>query len=131
MKKKVTLILLLLTGFAGISAQQYFLQQWIKLGDVTATSKFDNESIMVSGADKFRSVKLKAQNAGIQIISTDLYYQSGEVQNSTVKITLDSGKESAPIPLKSGQALKKVVFSYKLFPGKQNEEAVVELYGIK
>jgi hypothetical protein len=128
--KNIISFLFLFTGVAGISSP-FLLQQWTKLGDVTVTSKLDNESIMVSGTEKFRSVKLKAQNAGIQILSTDLYYQSGEVQNSTAKITLDTGKESAPIVLKNGQILKKIVFSYKLFPGKQSDEVLIELYGIK
>ena len=107
------------------------MQQWSKLGDVTVTPDLDNESIMVSGTEKTRSVKFKAVNGAIQITSLDLYYQSGEVQNIAARTTIDSGKESSPIALKNGQILKKIVFNYKLFSGKENGNILIELYGIK
>jgi hypothetical protein len=128
--KKILLLLLLLPGIAGMGSQMK-KQQWNKLGDVSVTSRLDNESIMVTGSEKFRSVKLKALNSAIQISSVDIYYESGEVQNVSSKITMDNGKESEPIPLKNGQVLKKIVFSYKLFAGKENAEVLVELYGMK
>ncbi|MFL5764076.1 MAG: hypothetical protein ACJ77K_09055 [Bacteroidia bacterium] len=109
----------------------FLFQAWTKLGDVTVSSKFDNESIILSGNENCKTIRLKAINDAIQISGLDFYYQSGDVQNLTKKMTIDKGAESETIPLKPGQKLKKIVFYYKLFPGKENEDVLIELYGTK
>jgi len=113
------------------SAFTLIQQGWSKLGDVTISSQLDNESIMVSGNEKYQWIKFKAANQPFQLLNLDLYYASGEVQNVNARTSIDAGLESKKFDLKAGQVLKKVIIYYKLFPGKHNDNVVVELYGAK
>ena len=105
---------------------------WHKIGETTASFEMENESIVVMGADKFKSIKLKATDAPLNIETLQVYYESGEMEEIDVKNNLKAGAETKAMELKSPtQELKKVVFVYKTKPGSGAEKAHVELYGLK
>ena len=106
---------------------------WHKIGETTASFKAENESILVLGADKFKSIKLKVTDAPVNIQSLQVFYESGEVEEINVKNELKAGAETRVIDLKDGSTreLKKVVFTYKTLPNSKDEKAHVELYGLK
>jgi hypothetical protein len=106
---------------------------WHKIGETTASFKAENESIVVLGADKFRAIKLKITDAPINIQSLQVFYESGDVEEISVKSEMQAGAETREIDLKNGatRELKKVVFTYKTLPNRKDEKAHVELYGLK
>lgn len=104
---------------------------WHKIGETTASFKMENESIVVIGADKFKAIKLKVTDANVNIVSMDVYYESGVMEQIPVKSELKAGSETRDISLKGDRELKKVVFTYKTMPNSDKDKAHVELYGLK
>ena len=104
---------------------------WHKIGETTASFSMENESILVIGADKFKSIKLKVTDANLNIISLEVYYESGETEKIPVKSEMKAGSETRVIDLKGDHELKKVVFTYKTMPNTKEDKAHVELYGLK
>ncbi|WP_333819411.1 DUF2541 family protein [Ohtaekwangia sp.] len=105
---------------------------WHKIGEIKADFKQENESIVVMGADKFKSIKLKVTDAPINIESVTVYYESGATEQLSVRNELKAGAETRTIDLKNkDQDLKKVVFNYRTLPNRKDEKAHVELYGLK
>jgi hypothetical protein len=136
MKKAIILLFALFTTQINLKAQASGIvlsnkSGWHKIGDVSASFKLENESIMVMGADKFKAIKLKVTDAPINIESMDIYYENGEVETSPIKDALKAGDETRTIHLKMEMPIKKVVFVYKTLPNSNKEKAKVELYGYK
>lgn len=105
---------------------------WHKIGETKADMKAENESILVLGADQFKSIKLKVTDAPLSIKTMQVFYEGGDMEEVNVGNSLKAGQETRVIDLKHPNAdLQKVVFTYKTMPNKENEKAHVELYGLK
>jgi hypothetical protein len=106
---------------------------WHKIGETTASFKAENESIIVLGADKFKSIKLKITEAPVNIQSLQVFYEDGAMEEINVANEIKAGGETREIDLKNGMSkeLKKVVFTYKTLPNRNDDRAHVELYGLK
>jgi hypothetical protein len=105
---------------------------WHKIGEVTASFSMEKESILVIGADKFKSIKLKVTDASLDLQSLMVYYESDEMEEIPVRNNLKAGSETRVIDLKSkDKNIKKVVFTYKTQPNSEDKKAHVELYGLK
>ena len=137
MKKSVVIFLVLFVAFAGAFAQSPGVVTsakagWHKIGEVKASFKMENESIVVLGKDAFKSIKLKVTDAPINIENVQVFYESGDPEDVSVKSELKAGAETRVIDLKGGtREIKKVVFTYKTLPNSKDEKAHVELYGLK
>jgi len=105
---------------------------WHKIGETTASMKSEKDEIMVIGADKFKSIKLKVTDASVHIASLVVYYDGGDAENINIASDLKAGQESRVIDLKGGtREIKRVGFVYKSVPNSNNEKAHIELYGMK
>lgn len=105
---------------------------WRKIGETTASFKEQDESIVVLGADEFSALKLKVNDAGIEIERLQVFYESGDMEEIDVKNTIQAGDESRTINLKhSDRDIKKVAFTYKSLANSAGEKAEVELHGLK
>jgi hypothetical protein len=137
--KRALIIVFLLAAFAHVASAQKpgvvtsSKPGWHKIGETTASFKAESESISVIGADRFKSIKLKVTDAPVNIESVQVFYESGEMEEVSVKNELKAGSETRTIDLKGGpsQEIKKVLFTYKTLPNSQEEKAHVELYGLK
>jgi len=138
MKKSVVILLLVMfVAIAGAFAQSPGVVTsakpgWHKIGEVKASFKMENESIVVLGKDAFKSIKLKVTDAPINIENVQVFYESGDPEDVSVRSELKAGAETRVIDLKGGtREIKKVVFTYKTMPNSKDEKAHVELYGLK
>jgi hypothetical protein len=105
---------------------------WHKIGETTANLKTEKDEIVVLGADKFKSLKIKVTDAPIHISSMVVYYESGDAQEVNLASDLKAGGESRVIDLKNNdRSLKKVSFVYKTVANSNKDKAHVELYGLK
>jgi hypothetical protein len=104
---------------------------WHKIGEMTASFKSEKDEMMVLGADRFKSIKVKVTDAPIHIASMVVYYESGATEEINVGSDLKMGGESRVIDLKNGGDIKKVSFVYKTVANAKNDKAHVELYGLK
>lgn len=103
---------------------------WHKIGETTASFKMENESIVVMGADKFKSIRLKVTDAPLNIVMLQVYYEGGDVEDIPVKSELKAGSETRVISIKE-KPIKKVSFTYKTEANSKHEKAHVELWGMK
>lgn len=105
---------------------------WKHIGEVTASFKTTNESIVVLGADEFQAIKLRVTDAPIQIDRVQVFYESGQMEELDVKSELKEGSETRVINLSNPKRdIAKVAFTYKTLPNSTGEKADVELWGLK
>jgi hypothetical protein len=105
---------------------------WKHIGQVTASFKTTNESIVVLGADEFQAIKLKVSEAPIQIDRVQVFYESGQMEELDVKSQLKEGAETRVINLSNPKRdIEKVAFTYRTLPNSTGEKADVELWGLK
>ncbi|MGZ3919029.1 MAG: hypothetical protein ACXVNM_03235 [Bacteroidia bacterium] len=136
MKKIIILLLsLLFVSVNSVTAQKPGIvvsnkEGWHKIGETTASFKMENESILVVGADKFKSIKLMVTDSPLNIIMLQVYYEGGEVEDIPVKSELKAGAETRVIAIKE-KALKKVSFTYKTVANSEHDKAHIELWGMK
>jgi flagellar biosynthesis GTPase FlhF len=105
---------------------------WQKIGEITASFNTENESIVVMGADEFKSIRLKVTDAPIHIDRVQVFYENGEMEEVKVDNNLKAGGQTRVIDLKgSNLELKKVAFTYRTLPNHKGDRADVELHGLK
>lgn len=137
MKKALFFILATVFSMSLLHAQQPVVitdkdAGWHKIGDAKVDFKTDKDKFIIIGADRFKSVKVKAFDAPVRIDEMQIQYEGGAKESVTVETELNPGDESKVIPLKNNSAeLKKVVFVYKTTSNAGAEKARVELWGMK
>ena len=137
MKRKFVLMLFVLAGSFGlVTAQQPAVMVsttpgWHKIGSSTVDFKTDRDEITVLGNDKFTQLKLRVEDAAVDIQDLEVYFENGTKQDVQVRVPMKPGTESRVIDLEGGtREIKKVVFVYKTV-GNTDTKATVVLYGMK
>jgi hypothetical protein len=138
MKKTCVISCLLLAMAAGVTyAQKPAVitdndPGWKRIGQVTASFKKTNESIIVLGEDEFTAIRLKANDAPIQLERVQVFYETGDMEELNVRNTLQAGASTAAMKLsKPYRDIQKVAFTYKTLPNTDGEKADLELFGLK
>jgi hypothetical protein len=133
--KKIFTVCLMLLGFTAFAQKPGVVlsndEGWQKIGEITASFKMQNESIIVLGADRFNEIKLKVTEAPIQIERLQVVYESGEVEDYDILNQLEEGAETRSILIDGDEDINKVVFTYKTLRNADDDKAHVELYGFK
>ncbi|MBL0064767.1 MAG: hypothetical protein IPP38_07030 [Bacteroidetes bacterium] len=138
MKKLIKLAFLTLWGGISIASAQtpaVVLSDktgWHKIGERTVDFKKDRDEVMVMVADRFSALQFKVDEAAIELVSIEVYYESGDKQDLALRTRLNAGESSRVIDLNGGERnLKKVVFVYKTLANAKDEKAHVEIWGQK
>jgi allophanate hydrolase subunit 1 len=139
MKKVLPIILLAIAGsFGTANSQQTTVVSndtsgWYKIGEAKVDFKKDRDEILVLGADKFKSIKLKVINAPIELKDLEIYFETGKKQDVKINKSLKAAGETSVIDLEDGEkrSLKKIDFIYKTVPNNMDVKAVVEVWGLK
>jgi hypothetical protein len=105
---------------------------WQKIGDAKVDFKADRDKFILIGKDKFKSLKLKAKDAPIQIESMSVEYEGDVKEEIALSSELKTGAESRVIELKNSNAgIKNVTFVYHTVPSSGTTKAEIELWGLK
>ena len=105
---------------------------WHKIGETTVNFVKEREEIIVTGSDRFASIKFKVIDAPIQLMDLEVYFESGDKQVIKVNTSIKAPGESRIIDIKGGERdLKKIVFIYKTVPNRKDDKAHVEIWGLK
>jgi F0F1-type ATP synthase membrane subunit b/b' len=137
MKRAIVVVFAMFGLMCGVVAQKPAVVMsdkagWHKIGEITASFKMQNESIVVWGADEFKAIKLKVTDAPINIERMEVFYEDGTSEQINVTSQLKVGAETRVINLRKPEAeLSKVAFTYKTLPNYSGEKAEIELYGLK
>jgi hypothetical protein len=134
--KKLIMLMLAVTGFAAYAQKPAVVSDnepgWKHIGQVTASFKTTNESIVVLGADEFQAIKLKVNDAPIHIDRVQVFYESGQMEELDVKSDLKENAETRVINLSNPtRDIKKVAFTYRTLPNAGSDKADIALYGLK
>jgi hypothetical protein len=107
---------------------------WQELGTITVKSELNHDDVVLAGFSEYRSIKLKAVDAPVQIVNMNVIWADGKVDHLDVKFDLPVGGESRVIDLKGGRHTKKirrVTIWYKNDPQVPMGTAKVALFGMK
>lgn len=105
---------------------------WHKIGERPVDFVKDQDEFVVIGADRFSAIRFKVTEASIQLMSLEIYFESGDNQKIQVDSPILAGSESKVINLNGGErSLKKIAFNYKTLPNQTAEKAIVEVWGLK
>lgn len=105
---------------------------WQKIGETVASFKSQNESIAVLGSDEFAAIKIRVEDATLQIERLQVFYESGDMQEIDVKKKIKSGGESKAYRLDHpDRDIQKVAFTYSTEANAEGDKADVVLLGLK
>lgn len=136
MKKILVFMVLALTTVIGIAQVPKLIisdtKGWHRIGQTTVSFTRDKDEIKVLGSNRFAAIKFKVKDAPINLISLEIYYEGGGRQNVVINMPIKKEGESSVINLNGGEHdLQKVVFIYKTLSNYTDENAHVELWGLK
>jgi hypothetical protein len=106
---------------------------WHKIGETIVNFNTETDEILVIGANRFRSVKIKVTNAPVNLKSFDIYFDKGDKQSVTVGQDIKDPGETRVVQLNGNgeRVVKKVTLIYKTAAGNSGNKAHVELWGLK
>ena len=138
MKKEIKIILLSMIGTIGYAQAQTPAviasdkTGWHKIAETTVDFKKDHDEVKVVGADRFAAIQFKVEDAPIDLISLEVYYENGYKQDIVVNTPIYANTKSRVIDLNGGErSLDKIVLVYKTLPNSKDDKAHVEIWGIK
>jgi hypothetical protein len=133
----VTMMVFAVTCYTNLFAQKPAVvgtnePGWTHIGHLTASFKKQSESISVLGADEFTSLRIKISEAAIHIERMQVFYESGDMEDISLREHFANGAESRSITLKHPERdIKKVAFTYHSVENAEGDKADIDLYGLK
>lgn len=136
MKKILLFVVLAFTTAIGIAQVSKVVISdtigWHPIGQTTVSFTRDKDEIKVPGSNRFTAIKFKVKDAPIILISLEIFYEGGGKQNVVLNMSIKKEGESSVINLNGGEHdLQKVVFMYRTLSNYTDENALVELWGLK
>ena len=104
---------------------------WHKIDTTAVELSVDKDAVAVFGMDKFKALRVKAMDHGVEIKNMKVTYENGEVSTVDVNSTLKAGESSKDFSIDGSKSIKKVSYVYVALPNAKNEKARLELYGMK
>jgi hypothetical protein len=135
--KKIFLMLLIIAAQTQMWAQKPKIVAsdkagWHKIGETTVDYKTETDEILVIGANRFHSLKIKVTDAPINLVSIDVHFDKGDKQTVNIGQEFKGEGETKEIALDGSteRNVQKVIFRYNT-PSNQSKKAHVELWGHK
>lgn len=134
--KKVVVLLLLVASHATMMAQSPKVvlsdkDGWHKIGETRVNFKTETDKIMVLGANRFASLKIKVTDAPINLDSFDIYFDNDEKETVHVGQEFKVTGETKVIDFGRERNVKRVEFRYKTIGTISDTKGHVELWGYK
>ena len=137
MKKTMIIALLAIAGYGVAFAQLPKVvtsdkKGWHKIGETKVDFQKERDEIVILVANRFSAIKLKVDDAPIDLMGAEAYYESGDNQNLKIRASFKAPGESDIINLNGCErTLKKIVLVYKTIPNYKDKKAHVEIWGLK
>lgn len=135
--KKAMIILFAIAAYGVACAQTPKIvtsdkKGWHKIGETKVNFTKDRDVIDILIANRFSAIQLKVEDAPIDLIGAEAYYESGDKQDLKINASIKAPGESDVINLNGGErTLKKIVLIYKTIPNNKDKVAHVEIWGLK
>ena len=134
--KKFVLMLLLAAGSANMWAQTPKVvisdkDGWHKIGETIVSLDKETDKILIVGANRFASVKIKVTEAPIRLESFDIFYDNDQKKSVKIGKEIKHQGETEVINLDGEKNINKVEFYYHTIGDNKDKKAHVELWGLK
>jgi hypothetical protein len=134
--KKLVLILLVAVSSANMWAQTPKVvindkEGWHKIGETIVSLDKETDKILILGANRFASVKIKVTEAPIHLESFDIFYDNDEVKSVKIGQKIKNEGETLIVDLGGEKNIKRVNFYYHTIGKEKDKKAHVELWGLK
>lgn len=134
--KKFVLMLLFAASSATIWAQTPKVvisdkDGWHKIGETTVSLDKETDKILIVGANRFASVKIKVTEAPIRLESFDIFYDNDQKKSVKIGQEIKHEGETSVVDLGGEKNIKKVEFYYHTIGQEKDKKAHVELWGLK
>jgi hypothetical protein len=134
--RKFVLILLVAVSSANMWAQTPKVvindkDGWHKIGETIVNLDKETDKILILGANRFASVKIKVTEAPIHLESFDIFYDNDEVKSVKIGQEIKHEGETSIVDLGGEKNIKRVDFYYHTIGKVKNKKAHVELWGLK
>lgn len=134
--KKFIIMLLLAASSANMWAQTPKVvisdkDGWHKIGETVVSLDKETDKILIVGANRFASVKIKVTEAPIRLESFDIFYDNDEKKNVKIGQEIKHEGETSVVDLGGEKNIKKVEFYYHTIGDNKDKKAHVELWGLK
>lgn len=135
-KLTITLLAVLSTCLSALAQNPKLIisdkKGWHKIGETTVSFTKDYDEILVVGADRFASLIFRVEDAPIDLIEIEVFYESGDNQKVKINFPIKAPGQSKEIDLNGGErSIKKISFLYKTLPNRKDAKAHVEIWGLK
>lgn len=109
---------------------------WHKIGETTVDFKTEIDEIVVLGADKFSSIKIKVDKAPIRLETFDIYFEDGGKQSVSILKEIKNPGETREVKIDGGERdIEKISFVYKTVSNQKDnmkdKKAHLEIWGYK
>ncbi len=104
---------------------------WHKIGETKVDFKNETDKILVIGANRFSSIKIKVTEAPINLESFVIYFDNDEKQNVTIFQEFKVPGETREVAFGGEKNVKRIEFVYKTIGDNRDKKAHVELWGFK
>jgi hypothetical protein len=137
MKKIMMIICVLVAAYGASQAQTPKVvtsdkKGWHKIGETSVDFKRDRDAVDILGANRFAAIRFRVDDAPIDLIGAEVYYESGDKQDLKMSASIKPPGETDVINLNGGErSVKKIVFIYKTIPNYHDKMAHVEIWGLK
>jgi hypothetical protein len=136
--KIILFVLLITASYSKTFAQKPAVvlsdkEGWHKIGETIVNFKSETDEIMVIGANRFQSVKIKVTDAPVNLKSLDIYFDKGDKQSVAVGQDIKDPGETRLVQLDGNgeRVVRKVILTYNTATGNTGKKAHVELWGLK
>lgn len=134
--RKLVLMLLLVASQVSVLAQNPKVvisdkDGWHKIGETRVDFKNDTDKILVIGANRFSSIKIKVTEAPIHLESFVIYFDNDEKQIVTIHQEFKVPGETREVAFEAEKNVKRIEFTYKTIGDNRDKKAHVELWGFK
>ncbi|MGC4039518.1 MAG: hypothetical protein QM710_01625 [Flavobacterium sp.] len=133
--KKIVLLLLLTASPAIVLAQVPKVvisdkNGWHKIGETRVDFKNETDKIMIVGARRFASIKIKVTDAPIYLESFDIVFDGNEKKMVPVGLEFKVPRETKVVDFGGEKNVKRIDFKYKTAGG-STQKAHIEVWGYK
>lgn len=104
---------------------------WHKIGETVVSLDKETDKIIIVGANRFASVKIKVTEAPIRLESFDIFFDNNQTKNVKIGQEIKHEGETAVVDLGGEKNITKVEFYYHTIGDDKSKKAHVELWGLK
>jgi len=136
--KIIVFVLLIVANYSKTFAQTPAVvlsdkEGWHKIGETIVNFNAETDEILVIGANRFSSVKIKVTDAPVNLKSFDIYFDKGDKQSVAVGQDIKDPGETRVVQLDGNgeRVVRKVILTYNTATGNSGKRAHMELWGLK